>query len=220
MEYETSSAILTKGGYDTGATFVGHSDFLLGDDVVSKIHYGNFTFYSKAVVTNPRNVIIARNIFCNGYVRGNDCKWLKNTDKYKPNTGEHEGSLISVILPRDECRNLQNPLDMTGAFNGFSGSNEASHFSAAEALDRFFHFSDHQRDLSADADVFLTRRRSQNTVCFRGHQFSYDVTKGAHTAVTCNTGHWGPNVYPGCGRVRAGEMKYLERQNYTQAVTQ
>ena len=40
MTYEMSSAILTKAGYDTGATFVGHSDFLLGDDVISKLHYG------------------------------------------------------------------------------------------------------------------------------------------------------------------------------------
>ena len=32
MEYEMSSAVLMKGGYETGATFVGHSDFILGDD--------------------------------------------------------------------------------------------------------------------------------------------------------------------------------------------
>ena len=40
MEYEMSSAILMKSGYTTGATFVGHSDFELGDDVISKLHYG------------------------------------------------------------------------------------------------------------------------------------------------------------------------------------
>lgn len=27
----------------------------------------------------------------------------------------------------------------------------------------------------------------------------------------CTTGHMGPNVYPGCGRVRNGQMKYLKR---------
>ena len=50
MEYEMSSAILCKGGYDTGATFVGHSDFILGDDVVSKLHYARYFLQSTQIV--------------------------------------------------------------------------------------------------------------------------------------------------------------------------
>ena len=38
MTYSMSSAVMMKGGYDTGATYVGHSDFQLGDDVASKVH--------------------------------------------------------------------------------------------------------------------------------------------------------------------------------------
>ena len=215
MEYETSSAVLTKGGYDTGATFVGHSDFVLGDDVVSKLHYGNFTFYSKAVVTNPRNVIIARNIFCQGYVGGNDCKWLTATT-YNAEDG-HKGSLMSILLPAGETRDLPNPLDITGDFNGGGDGSAKAHYSQAASYRKTFNLSEHQRDVG-EPDVFLERQVHQNTICYRGHQFSFDVNTGHHSAVTVNTGHWGPDVYPGCGRVRAGEMKYLEKKNYTPAV--
>jgi hypothetical protein len=35
--------------------------------------------------------------------------------------------------------------------------------------------------------------------------------------VQTNTGHWGPRVYPGCGKVRRGLQKMLEPVNYTSA---
>lgn len=212
MEYETSSAVLTKGGYDTGATFVGHSDFVLGDDVVSKLHYGNFTFYSKAVVTNPRNVIIARNIFCQSYQGGNDCTWMK-MDGSKGRVG----SLLSIIVPGGETLNLPNPLDITGNFNGGGDDTAKNHYTGAKAYVKAFNLEEHQKDLN-EPDVFLERIQHENTICYRGHQFSYDLNTKAHTAVTVNTGHWGENVYPGCGKVRAGEYKYLDKKNYTPAV--
>ena len=222
MTYDMSSAILTKGGYDTGATFVGHSDFLLGDDVVSKLHYGNFTFYSKAVVTNPKNVIIARNIYCNGYKRGNNCKFAREEADLKKGA-----SLISVIIPAKMGNKLPNPLDATGAFNSSYEQNRGNkdtelHFPKAcgnALLAKFPSFMDDQADLSTNQDLFLERMHSVNTVCYRGHQFSYDIGTQKMSAVTVNTGHWGPNVYPGCGRARAGEMKYLEKQNYQNSVT-
>lgn len=40
ITHYASSAILTVAGSSTGSTFVGHSDFQLGDDVASKLHYG------------------------------------------------------------------------------------------------------------------------------------------------------------------------------------
>ena len=43
IEHSMCSAILTKGGYETGSTFYGHSDFQLGDDVQHKTHYGTPT---------------------------------------------------------------------------------------------------------------------------------------------------------------------------------
>lgn len=66
--------------------------------------------------------------------------------------------------------------------------------------------------------TFINRELSQNTICYRGHQISFDVNTRQHSAITVNTGHWGPDVYPGCGRVRAGESVSLDKKNYTQAI--
>jgi hypothetical protein len=232
MEYEMSSAILMRGGHETGATFVGHSDFILGDDVISKLHYGNFTFYSKALVTNPKNVILARNIFCQGYVRGNGCRFFEHQagtsemKGYAPDTGDHEADLISVIIPYGSGKELPNPLNIMG-FHEYDYTkaksnrpHEADYYGATRVTE-LFQLETYHRDMdSAAADIFLADERTQNTICYRGHQFSYDVNRKCHAAVSINTGHWGPNVYPGCGRVRAGEMKYLEKCDYKRAHAQ
>jgi hypothetical protein len=225
MTYEISSAILTKGGYSTGATFVGHSDFILGDDVVSKLHYGNFTFYSKAVVQNAKQVIIARNIFCQGYVGGNDCTWRKvpGTDREHE---EKDGSLVAVLLRKGDCKKLDNPIDITGHFllNGQQDVTKKPCYPNAPAVAKKMGF-DEFRDEVDEGFVFHNKRKVQNTVCYQGHQWSWapstaggGTVAGSITNLTCNTGHWGRNVYAGCGRVRAGEMKYLEKCNYQNAI--
>jgi len=167
---------------------------------------GNFTFYSKAVVTNPRNVIIARNIFCNQYIRGNCTKFLgsrsekddmrrRGVGAYSPLDGKHTGSIISVIVPSRDTNHLPNPIDMTGSFNGYEDPNQSqAHYSMAGAVNHLYKLEEHQKDLHSDGDLFLTRVRNMNTVCFRGHQFSYDLNTKRHSAITVNTGHWGPNV--------------------------
>lgn len=87
-------------------------------------------------------------------------------------------------------------------------------------VEQMFALATQQRDLSTHDDVFRNATRDVNTVCYQGHQFTYDINRKAHSAVTVNTGHWGPNVYPGCGRARAGEMKYLENQKWQSSVIQ
>merc|ERR1712167_552484 len=144
-----------------------------GDDVVSKLHYGNFTFYSKAIVTNPRNVIIARNIFVQGYVGGNDCTFIQDEADA---SGNINGSLIAVPLPYGDATNLPNPLDITGFFNNGleDGINAGKpHFAMGAAVAEKFNLRPIQKDLSTHDDIFRTQGRDVNTVCYQGHQFSY-----------------------------------------------
>jgi len=246
-----SSAILMKSGYETGATFVGHSDFELGDDVISKLHYGNFTFYSKAVVTNPKNIIIAENVFCQGYVRGDGVRFfdvhtqdnrgaprpggpagarhpgVAVPNGYHPENGEHTRSLISVVIPYGSGDMLPNPLDIEGhtAYDVANppremdvtapGGVKPSYYMDANWVSEWFQLHEFSRDrLDVASEPFITYEKQQNTVCYRGHQFSYDPSSQTHTSVTVNTGHWGKNIYPGCGAVRAGEVKYLESQRF------
>jgi len=54
-----------------------------------------------------------------------------------------------------------------------------------------------------------------NTVCFQGHQSLYNPSNGGmFDIIIKNTGHWGPNVYPGVGKVRNGHQKVVETVNY------
>ena len=45
--YSVSTGICMKAGASTGETLVGHADFQLGDNVIQKLHYGNFSVYTK-----------------------------------------------------------------------------------------------------------------------------------------------------------------------------
>ena len=56
MTYSMASAILTVAGSVTGETLVGHADFQLADNVVQKMHIGNFTMYLKSIVYQPHQV--------------------------------------------------------------------------------------------------------------------------------------------------------------------
>ena len=129
-----------------------------------------------------------------------------------------------MLIPYGSGDRLPNPLDIM-AHTAYSADDEEkkpmasgdkpAHYMDADLVTRIFQLDSFARDLdSADCEPFQEHQRTQNHICYRGHQFSYDVSTKHHTAVTINTGHWGPSVYPGCGRVRAGEMKYLQRVNY------
>merc|ERR1712159_913218 len=68
--YNMASGILMKGGLETGFTAHGHHDFQLTDDVIHKVHIGHYTFYHKSIVKQPKNIILAEDIFAHSYVSG------------------------------------------------------------------------------------------------------------------------------------------------------
>lgn len=221
MTYDMCTCVLMKGGAETGRTFQGHSDFQLGDDVQSKIHYGNYTYYSKALVTNPKNILLARNVFATGYVRGDDTKWavVKGAADGNPMGEIESGSMFAFIVPANQHK-APNPLrifsDDTDAYgNKFGRSMVGSQFYAQK-------YGFGQVASAEDFETIGTRNDS-NDICYQGHQFWWKPhrenaagggTAGSYTGVTHNTGHWGPKVYAGCGRVRNGEEVYLKDVNY------
>ena len=46
-------------------------------------------------------------------------------------------------------------------------------------------------------------------------QAMYNPNTKNYDLVSQNTGHWGPRVYPGCAKVRAGLSKLLESVSYS-----
>lgn len=208
MTYDMCTCILMKGGSETGATFQGHSDFQLGDDVQSKIHYGNYTYYSKAIVTNHKNIILARNIMANGYAGGDGCRWRSGDT----------GDMYAFLVPYDEHKKA-NPLRL------FSLHSDDPNRSMTGAL---YYARKHEKTALPSDTKFttLSEQEDTNDICYMGHHFwwkphrevNQSGTQGSYTGVTVNTGHWGDRIYPGCGRVRAGDEVYLKEVNYGQEV--
>ena len=223
MTYDMMTCIMMKGGSDTGNTFQGHSDFQLGDDVQSKIHYGNYTYYSKALVTNPKNILLARNVFAGGYVGGDDCDWIER-DTYSGNV--ISGSLYAFLVPAGEHKK-ENPLRLfTKPSDGYN------HSFGREMTGRDYYSRVYGHDSLLSVEDFETigTRNDTNDIVYQGHQFWWKEHReqngtaaggrayGSYTGVTTNTGHWGKNVYPGCGRVRNGEEVYLKECNWDNEV--
>jgi len=88
-----------KGGRETGMTAVGHNDFGLADDWARMMHGGNYTFKSKAVVQQPRNIIIAENIFAQGYLGGNGVSFKDASTRPSTRT-KNMSSRPQLIGPR------------------------------------------------------------------------------------------------------------------------
>ena len=229
MTYNMASAILMKGGLSTGFTAHGHHDFMLTDDVIHKVHIGHYTFYHKSVVKQPKNIVIAEDIFASSYVSGEGTGIFGDgddgvLDELREQLGDDrfKKDLIPIWIPDDARGNqgkIENPLDLTGFYGpgilndqNSSLDTQVPLYPNAKALSAAYGFN----ELSAftSDDRFLAPIRSLNTVCFRGHSLSYDPKTKAHTKITINTGHWGPNVYPGCRAVRNGENTFLKDMEY------
>ena len=219
--YNMASGILMKGGLDTGFTAHGHHDFMLTDDVIHKVHIGHYTFYHKSIVKQPKNVAIAEDIFAHSYVSGEGAQLFESDGDHSFEnevTGERfTRDLIALLVPKE--KNIQNPLDITGAFS--PDVLDASNNQLDLSQEHFPGASEYARALGFNAlksytsnDQFLDPLRNLNTVCFKGHSLSKDKAGGEFTKIELNTGMWGPNVYPGCRSVRNGENAFLKDMEY------
>jgi hypothetical protein len=221
--YNMASAILMKGGLDTGFTAHGHHDFMLTDDVIHKVHIGHYTFYHKSIVKQPKNLIIAEDIFAHSYVQGEGTGIFEAGDDDNSFLGQlgsdsFNRDIIAIWIP-EQTYKLANPLDITGRYNpqtldmnNSTIDNSTDHYPNAQLYAQALGFDRLQN--YGSTDQFLSPMRHLNTVCFQGHQLSYDAKKEAFTRITLNTGHWGPNVYPGCRAVRNGENAFLKDMEY------
>ena len=234
MTYNMASAILMKGGLETGFTAHGHHDFMLTDDVIHKVHIGHYTFYHKSVVKQPKNVIIAEDIFAHSYVSGEGTGMFPSVNDFVQNirTERFSHDLIPIYVPHKIKKSdggsgfnivetkIMNPLDLTGHYGdailndqNSDLNNDIEHYPYARELSDIYKFREFGNLVGTD-DRFLAPIRHLNTICFRGHSLSYDKKTGHHSKITINTGHWGPNVYPGCRAVRNGENTFLKDMEY------
>lgn len=226
--YNMASAILMKGGLSTGATYHGHHDFMLTDDVMHKVHIGHYTFYHKSVVKAPKNLIIAEDVFAHSYVHGEGCNVFSGegsraegsvsfSEELSQDTFSRD--IIPIWIPQGRYPKIQNPLDITGHYN--TQTLDANNSTLDNSMEHYPNAGKYSQALGFDnlqnyghSEQFLSPMRNLNTVCFQGHQLSYDPKTEKFSKITINTGAWGPNVYPGCRSVRNGENAFLKDMEY------
>lgn len=221
MTYRMATAVLVKGGEELGQTLHGHHDFQLTDDVIHKTHIGHYTFYSKSVVREPKNMYLAEDVYCTGYEGG------ENTTFVDPGQGDAEdqvatiadhmqrtvnaasASLVSAMVPYDHevsaCISLAGDLSAHGLATRFNSGDGGWHGSEA--------FAQLASALNQHPETVYGVNNDEETgangVCFRGAEEQYDDSNGWTTRQR-NTGHWGPNVYAGCANVRLGMYAHLK----------
>ena len=218
MTYRMGTAILLKGGEELGQTLHGHHDFQLTDDVIHKTHIGHYTFYSKSVVREPKNMYIADDVYCAGYNGGENTKFITEEcagQEYAKAVTHESASLIAIAVPEDY--EVPAVMSVTGSFEdlgitmrGTDETNYATHSVVAAKLAEFI--GDRTAGSQADGEDSLA-----NGVCFRGAEHKKRGSGFEETQQ--NTGHWGPSVYAGCAAVRQGLYAHLRPPGTKVAIT-
>jgi len=215
--YRMSSAILAAGGKDLGETFHGHHDFQLSDDIIRKVHVGHYTHYSKSVVKQPKRYAIAEDVFAQGYVSG------EGVDFFDKDT---LGTALGGDVATPDCRQSLiawaiNPgsvkdktvLDMRGKFSDqYSDYGEGeSQFDGCTELEQMLNEKQLTPQEGQQDDIFLSTTYYDNTLCFRGTQYTLkkivDKKDAMHYRLTSRGhGHWKGLTYSGCMSVREGTV--------------
>lgn len=125
-QYTMGTGILLQKGSELGNTFRGWADFQLTDNIIAKTHIGHFTFWHASIVTNPKCLFLAEDIFCTNYISGEGKEvfsW-KNREQFREDPlnamAINNASIICLpvpvgsVNPDDRRLNLLNPISLTG----------------------------------------------------------------------------------------------------------
>lgn len=218
MTYTMATAILLKGGDELGSTLHGHHDFQLTDDVIHKTHIGHYTFYSKSVVREPKNMYMAEDIYCTGYEGGENTEFVSEYSQHDVEpVKQNSASIISIAFPYgqslDHCLSLLGHMDHHG-ITTLQADSADGQYATSDVLmqshrSRVDPSATTAHSLANDDDVLM------NGICFRGAEKSWNDSKGQFVQRQHNTGHWGPNVYDGCAMVRMGMYAHLKNVTTT-----
>lgn len=227
IRHNMLSAVLMRGGTETGATFVGPSNMLLSDDGAAKKHFGNYTFQHKAIVTTPKNIVIAEDVMFNGYRGGNNTRFFNleeirsltsSTGRNRLHSDRNRPSIICMALPVTEDKFNHIPLDLRGFYNNDSRELRDQHYSTAQFYALAYNLDGSIRTGAFGRDFRSVQdgRIGINLLCFPDH-YVYWKDGGFNGVKTCR-GHLGPNLYPGVRHVFDGKTIQIDPQHYRDTI--
>lgn len=217
MTYTMASAVLLKGGEELGNTLHGHHDFQLTDDVIHKTHIGHYTFYSKSVVREPKNMYLAEDIYCTGYNGGETTTFMDRSDinNYANHVDHNSKSLIPFAVVPHDVELIGQALAINGSMSELvpqlstEDSIITEDYAKAYLGENVINIMN-QNDNNGETVQVEDDDQQVNAICFRGSERRKNPQTDKYDTTHHNTGHWGPNVYDGCAMVRLGMYAHLK----------
>lgn len=219
--YETRYGIKCAAGGKSGYTFFGHSDMQIAHDAVRKVGVMHYTAYLAAVVTNPKNVYVVEDLFCKGYKGGMGVKFWSRNEYLAKGADRRKASIICTMLPAS-CKRLDKKLDIRGKFYTEFAMNLVDnhrhhtdvHYPGAARTALLMNWWDPVRGGKIVDKETRGRGIPMNTVCWQGVQWRKNAITGEFCDVIVEQGNFGPNVGPGSGKTRNGELQYNPIPSY------
>lgn len=213
--YKTRFGIKMQMGFETGATFFGHSDMQIEHEAARKVGMAHYTTYLSAVVFEPNNVYVQEDLFCQKYLGGMGVEFWQ-ADHYKASNNRRAKSIICAPLPPN-FKKIEQKIDGRGRWYtemrlGLVTQERYDQplYPGAGRINYLFGFADEARSTKQSN----TRKTGVNFVMWQGVEFYYNTTTNSWDDYTVESGSFGPWVYPGCGQVRNGHAMYLEKPDY------
>ena len=129
QKYRGGTVVVARGGLETGRTAFGRQVFVAKESAETLMLHGTYAFYNAAVVQTPKNIIVAPNVFCAGYINGNGTKFISETtvrNEINRQSGvfASDESLFPILRP---CSNVESE-DAWKDIRGYNaGTNHVHH---------------------------------------------------------------------------------------------
>lgn len=201
MTYNMSSVVVMKAGTETGETIIGQQDFQMSSNTQDRTLEASYMYYGKAIVRKSRNVVVAPRVFCQGYVSGNNLKYLSeatldNEVRQRSGVFESDESILALMVPVGSKVRENNWIDIRGINANVSGRvfhKSSEYYTNLLGLDDL--------ELATPTEEFIDYEDmtfAANTLCWLGH-----IEYGPKLEyVNLNMGHLGPNTYDQCDHSR------------------
>jgi hypothetical protein len=214
ITHDMSTYVLLKAGPETGANFYGHSNFSIGSDVQTKMIMANFTFHSKCIVYNPRNIQLMEDMKPERYRGGMNTLYIRGERDFEDRTRDRRSIIVTVVGAAET--NFAKVLSFTGklptaSYNrAIDGPKKQSYSTASYYDGIIFKIGERISERTIAKEVYSSGANRINSIAFPGTMVSFDPTCGKISKWSFGTGHRGKNgSLPGAAAAWDGKTKWL-----------
>jgi len=218
--YKTRMGIKVATNGAAGFTVFGHSDMQYGNDPGAKVGFLHYTAYLSAVVTDPKNVAVVPDIYCQRYLGGMGVDFW-TPESYRKTNARRSRSIIAYPLP-PTVMELEKRIDARGRWYtlqklGFCTAQRFDRplFPGAARMNLLF---DMHNPMRTDRSHSGGGRTPANYTLAQGMEWYFNTHTQQWDDYTVEQSPFGQKVYPGCGKVRNGQLKFLKDPNYSMIV--